>query len=120
MMTAHKFIPNNEKPASCVKCSRAQDHPTHDIRTIILARIGEERARAIRLKEQGRFEYTIADDGVSDGMRLAMIAEEVGEVARNIMAREGIVTDGSAEDSELFKELCQVAALSAGWMERLF
>lgn len=85
----------------------------------VLTLIGSERKRQLVLKAQGRFEYTASDDGITDAQRLAMIVEEVGEVARNVLARDGMVTDGDASDAELRKELCQVAALCASWMERL-
>ena len=86
-----------------------------------LALVARERAHQEELKAQGRFRYTLADDGMNDYERLACIVEELGEVARNCLARnvQGLVTDGDASDEALCKELGQVAALSVAWMERL-
>jgi NTP pyrophosphatase (non-canonical NTP hydrolase) len=84
-----------------------------------LAAVGAERARQHRLKAEGRFQYTPSDDELTDWQRLGMILEEVGEVARNLLARDGLVTDGDPTDTALAKELSQVAALSVAWMERL-
>jgi NTP pyrophosphatase (non-canonical NTP hydrolase) len=84
-----------------------------------LAAVGAERARQLRLKTEGRFSYTLSDDEMTDFERLACILEEVGEVARNTLARAGLATDGDREDTALAKELAQVAALSIAWMERL-
>lgn len=85
----------------------------------MLTLVGSERKRQLLLKEQGRFTYTLSDDGMSDAHRLACIMEEVGEVARNVLRRDGMATDGDPDDAALRKELCQVAALSVAWMERL-
>jgi hypothetical protein len=84
-----------------------------------MAMVGTERARQLRLKADGRFSYTPSDDDLNDWQRLGMILEEVGEVARNLLARDGLVTDGDADDGALARELSQVAALSVAWMERL-
>jgi hypothetical protein len=81
--------------------------------------VAHERERQHRLKAEGRFKYTPSDDELTDWQRLAMILEEVGEVARNLLARDGLVTDGDVGDDALAKELSQVAALSVAWMERL-
>ena len=81
--------------------------------------VAEERIRQLRLKEAGRFKYTPSDDGLTDWQRLGMILEEVGEVSRNLLARDGLVTDGDPSDAALRKELSQVAALSVAWLERL-
>lgn len=81
--------------------------------------VGAERKRQLVLKEQGRFKYTPSDDGITDWQRLGMILEEVGEVSRNLLARDGLVTDGDKSNAALRKELSQVAALSVAWMERL-
>lgn len=81
--------------------------------------IFNERQRQVRLKAEGRFKHTPADDEMSDGERLATIIEEVGEVGRNVLCRAGLVTDGDPSDSALRTELAQIAALCVAWMERL-
>lgn len=76
-----------------------------------------ERKRQQELKVEGRFKNTPVDD-IPPSRKLAMIAEELGEVARYALAAEGVVQE--REDKvQLFKELSQVAALSVAWMESL-
>lgn len=84
-----------------------------------LADVAAERHRQGRLKRQGRFRYTLADDGLDDFQRLTTISEEVGEVARSLLGRAQLTTDGATGDDHLRAELCQVAALAVAWMERL-
>lgn len=81
--------------------------------------VSRERVHQLRLKAEGRFDYTASDIEVSETLKLLMIQEEVGEVARNIMARAGIVTDGDPTTEALVKELVQVAALSLAFVEGL-
>jgi len=83
-----------------------------------VADVAIERRRQEDLKRQGRFAYTLADDGMTDFQRLACIAEEIGEVSRCLLGRAGLTTDGGT-DAMLRAELCQVAALAVAWMERL-
>ena len=82
--------------------------------------IEQERRRQLRLKSEGRFDYTPSDAELTDGQCLAMIVEEVGEVGRNVLARDGLVSDGDTTDIALLDELSQVAALSLAWIERLY
>lgn len=84
-----------------------------------LAAVGTERKRQLALKDEGRFSYTLSDDGMTDFERLACIVEEVGEVGRNVLRRAGLATDGDDNDAALRKELSQIAALAVAWMERL-
>jgi NTP pyrophosphatase (non-canonical NTP hydrolase) len=84
-----------------------------------LTTVGRERRRQLALQRQGRFTYTLSDDGMTDFERLACIVEEVGEVGRNVLRRAGLATDGDETDSALRKELSQIAALAVAWMERL-
>jgi NTP pyrophosphatase (non-canonical NTP hydrolase) len=86
-----------------------------------LIQIGKERRRQNRLKHEGRFLYTCADDGLSPAEKLACLTEELGEVAKEVLTREGHAlakdTQGSLEG--LRKELTQVAAIAAAWLETL-
>lgn len=84
-----------------------------------LTAVGSERKRQLVLQQQGRFTYTLSDDGMTDFERLACIIEEVGEVGRDVLARAGLATDGDTDDAALRKELSQIAALCVAWMERL-
>ena len=85
----------------------------------VLFHVETERKRQLILKAQGRFKYTPSDEELTDFERLAMIAEELGEVSRNCLARAELVTDGEKSDPALYKELGQVAALSVAWMQSL-
>jgi NTP pyrophosphatase (non-canonical NTP hydrolase) len=69
--------------------------------------IRAERVRQERLKAQGKFKHTPADD-IPDTDRLPMLVEEVGEVAR-------AMCDGVGR----YAELVQVAALALAWLEAL-
>lgn len=84
-----------------------------------LALVGHERDRQERLKAAGRFEFTCADDGLTDAEKLATIAEEVGEVAQQVLAGSGLTHDTEGTREELRGELIQVAALSVAWIEAL-
>jgi hypothetical protein len=81
--------------------------------------IHTERLRQERLKVEGRFRYTLSDEGASDLLRLSSVVEEIGEVSKNLLAREGLVTDGEPTLKAIHKELSHVAALSVAWMEYL-
>ena len=95
------------------------DHYSANARQHALAAIDLERARQEKLKQDGRFRYTIFDTGLQEAEKLTLITEEVGEVGRNVLARAHLTTDGDRTDRALFVELTQVAALCCGWMERL-
>lgn len=81
----------------------------------VLTEIHRERIRQDELKREGRFRYTLADNGMDDAEKLACIAEEIGEVGRAILGRKMLVRDGG----DLRKELVQVAALAVAWIESL-
>lgn len=74
-----------------------------------------ERARQNQLKAEGRFEFTCADPESNDFYALAVLTEELGEVARAAMGAKGFVMDGG----DLRKELIQVAAVAVAWLEML-
>jgi NTP pyrophosphatase (non-canonical NTP hydrolase) len=78
-----------------------------------------ERFRQERLKAEGRFKHTLDEASLTEAEKHACIAEELGEVARNVLARAGRVTDGDRTSEALHKELVQVAALSVAWLESL-
>lgn len=68
----------------------------------------EERVRQENLKAAGRFTYTCADSTPTLADKLAILAEEFGEVAR-------AVCEGDKEN--LRTELVQVAAVCLAWLE---
>lgn len=84
-----------------------------------LSEVEEERERQLKLKAEDCYAYTPSDDELNNPLRLAMIVEEVGEVARNVLSGAGLVADGQSSDLAQRAELCQVAALCVAWMERL-
>jgi NTP pyrophosphatase (non-canonical NTP hydrolase) len=78
--------------------------------------IDDERGRQERLKREGKFRYTCADPKMGDFACLAVLVEEVGEVARLLCDFEG----GKRYDLSLMRaELTQVAAVAVAWLQRL-
>lgn len=70
-----------------------------------------ERMRQEQLRAEGRFAHTAADPEMSDTAFLAVLMEEVGEVARAINDAEGA--------KRLRDELVQVAAVCVARLELL-
>jgi NTP pyrophosphatase (non-canonical NTP hydrolase) len=76
-----------------------------------LYRISQERSRQNKLKAEGRFAHTAADPECLNVTRLAMLTEEVGEVARAL-------NHGTHDpEQDLTAELVQVAAICMAWIE---
>jgi hypothetical protein len=80
----------------------------------ILAEILKERDRQDLLKMQGKFATTCADD-IPNELRLVVLAEEFGEVAREVC---DLPRDPSAQ-GRLREELVQTAAVCLAWLEGL-
>lgn len=70
-----------------------------------------ELERQLELKASGKFPYTCEDDGLTDGERLAILVEEVGEVAR---AMQDHNLDNFRE------EIIQVAAIAVSWLAGMY
>ena len=88
----------------------------YDAHEHIFGRIVLERIRQERLRVSGKFAHGPESDDLSNAEKLAVLVEEVGEVARAVC--EAI--PGSAEKrADLEEELIQVAALAVGWLEGL-
>lgn len=95
---------------------------TYGLRACILADVNAERDRQEELRRTGAFDFTCADRWeVSSGRmvnsadKLAVLAEEFGEVARE-------VNEGFRNKVDLHKlraELIQVAAVAVAWVEDL-
>jgi hypothetical protein len=96
-------------PAYATHMSLLQWHRKSSLRKIYKD-IERERDRQELLRDDGKFENTPASQGVDDVECLAMIVEEVGECANDIL-------ENRRED--LRTELIQVAALAVAWVERL-
>ena len=76
----------------------------------MLIDVAAERLRQEGLKASGRFDATCADNTLSAGQKLAILVEEVGEVARAICDRD---------PEHMREELVQVAAVAVAWVEAL-
>jgi NTP pyrophosphatase (non-canonical NTP hydrolase) len=75
----------------------------------ILLDVVEERRRQDFLKSQGKFAHTCAD-AMPASIKLAVLAEEFGEVARAVCERDY---------ANLREELVQVAAICVAWLEAI-
>lgn len=82
---------------------------------IALRDVYRERVRQDQLKAAGRFELTCADAELPASEKLAILVEEVGEVARAVLERADLVAD--KHGSSLRDELIQVAAVALAWAE---
>lgn len=84
----------------------------------VLCAIYIERARQERLRAEGKFPATCATpDGLSPEGKLAVLAEEFGEVARHVT--EQLIDPTRLEKRKLRKELVEVAAVCVAWAEAL-
>jgi NTP pyrophosphatase (non-canonical NTP hydrolase) len=78
--------------------------------TKVEALIRREILRQLDLQQSGKFKYIPYDRGCSDLMRLAMLTEELGEVARAMQ---------ESDWNNMKAELTQVAAIAISWVARL-
>lgn len=106
---------------SCVGCERADRRKHFDPRPLdrdedVYAEIHAERVRAHEKHGPTSMERLDIDDGI----RLAVLTEEVGEVARclNEARHDGSLTNIAA--CGLRAELIQVAAMAAAWADAVF
>jgi len=76
-----------------------------------------ERVRQEMLKQRGKFAFTCADAGISNGDRYSVLGEEFGEVGKEL--NEGIGADRSVDLVKLRAELIQVAAVCVAWCEAI-
>ena len=58
----------------------------YDIHAHVAKLVLKERERQETLRVEGRFEYTLDEAGMSNTEKLAVIMEEVGEVAKECLA----------------------------------
>ena len=72
--------------------------------------IAVERARAVELRDDGRFRYVASDPDCPDVLRLTALVEELGEIARALH-------ENSPDD--LLPELIQLAGIASSWAEYL-
>lgn len=93
--------------------------------------VGDERKRQEDLRAQGKFLYSCATpNGLSNPEKLAVLAEEFGEVAKEVTEEIIIETRIGAQRARLAeqlpvihknlrKELIQVAAVCVAWIEAM-
>lgn len=95
--------------------------PDHHLLGAALCNVKHERFEQERLKAEGRFRFTCADSELSHGEKLAILTEEVGEVAQQVLEQPDrrLAFDTSGSRAELRKELTQVAAVAVAWIEAL-
>lgn len=84
---------------------------------MVMDDIADERLRQDELKRAGKFHWTCADTGIRDESKLAVLAEEFGEVARLVV--EQLIDRTRREPEKLREELIQVAAVCAAWCEAI-
>lgn len=82
----------------------------------VIVDVVNERIRQEQLRLDGRFVHTCADPDMADGAKLACLTEELGEVARAMLHRDELTSDGGGD---LRTELVQVAAVAVAWAEAL-
>lgn len=82
-----------------------------------LQQVNQECWRQEELKRSGRFPHTCADKELALSKKLAILAEEFGEVARAVLEAEGLAND--KHNKALRKELIQVAAVCVKWASGL-
>ena len=76
----------------------------------IVSDVLRERQRQDRLKAEGKFAYTCADEECSDELCAVVLGEEFGEVCRAVCDKN---------PRNLREELVQVAAGAVAWIEKL-
>lgn len=82
-------------------------------RGAIFQLVNAERQRQEAKAKAGEFAWSAAAPDVPDALRLAVLVEEVGEVACAVLGENGAVSDGG----DLQSELVQVAAVAVAWLE---
>lgn len=87
--------------------------------TRALESVASERSRQEMLREEGRFQHTTASPHITNAEKLAILVEEVGEVAQQVLTQPGeeLSNDTQGALEELRSELIQVAAVAVAWVE---
>lgn len=83
-------------------------------RRLIFDDITAERDRQETLLASGKFAWTCAGPDVPDLDRLAVLAEEFGEVAREVCR---VACEKGTPSGDLRVELVHVAAVAVAWLE---
>lgn len=83
----------------------------------VIARIAQERCRQNALVAEGKFKWNCSTMNIADSLKLAVLMEEVGEVAKEICEADGLTALVSRKRMQT--ELVQVAAVAVAWLEGL-
>jgi hypothetical protein len=86
----------------------------------MLKRVSEERARQRKLLDAGKIKHDCASPAVLSTLKLPVLMEEVGEVAKEILEWPNF--NDPARDAVRIRmqtELIQVAAVAVAWAESL-
>ena len=78
-----------------------------------------ERLRQEDLFRQGKFNYTCASPVADPSRKLAILTEEVGEVAKEVLHLDSKHHNQKQVRANLRAELIQVAAVAVGWLQSL-
>lgn len=94
---------------------------TGTLREQALTRVNLERDRQERMKAEGRFKYTCADQAMTDHEFVAVLGEEFGEVCRQALTQpdDPLAHDTSGSLEGLLKETIHVAAVAVAKAEAL-
>lgn len=112
------------------------DNDTYRTLSRVIREVTDERRRQEKLKAEGKFDYSCSDPELSDPQKLAILAEEFGEAAKEVT--EMVISDTKNWPAEcpemvlthqervrkrrkalLRKELIEVAAVAVAWVECL-
>ncbi len=93
----------------------------------VIEEVYKERQRQDKLRDEGKFAWTCASLDQSNDRKLSVLAEEFGEVAREVVEETISADKGHRPDSQIIrslraqlrKELIQVAAVCVAWAESL-
>jgi len=89
----------------------------------VIGLIAAERARQEELVRTGKLPFSCAEPMLEAGgdhaVKLAILTEEIGEVAREVYERSVFESPDDDPDAKLRTELVQVAAVAVAWLEAL-
>ena len=83
----------------------------------VFERIAQERCRQNALVAEGKFGWNCSTFNIDCSLKLAVLMEEIGEVAKEI-ADSGVGMPAAAQ-KRMQTELVQVAAVAVAWLEAL-
>lgn len=107
------------------KTSGGRTHHVSYATRVAIEAILDERLRQDKLKEEGRFKYTCADQELSFTDCMMVLMEEVGELCRAHLEASHLTFDrladhveGKVGEQKVAEECTQVAAVALAMLER--